>query len=43
MKRISPGTITLAVFAILFGLVAAYGAKQYLTPKPRAETRAKWP
>ncbi|HZZ74133.1 MAG TPA: Flp pilus assembly protein CpaB [Pirellulales bacterium] len=37
MKRVGPGTITLAVCAILFGLVAAYAAKQYLTPKVRED------
>ena len=37
MKRISPGTITLAVCAILFGLVAAYAAKQYLAPKAKED------
>ena len=37
MKRISPGIVTLAVCAVLFGLVAAYAAKQYLTPKPKED------
>jgi len=37
MKRINPGTVTLFVCAILFGLVAAYTAKRYLEPKPVAE------
>lgn len=30
MKRISPGTVTVGVFAILFGLVAAYVVRHYL-------------
>lgn len=29
MKRISPGTVTVGVIAILFGLVAAYAARRY--------------
>ncbi len=37
MKRLGPGAVTLAVCAILFGLVAAYAAKQYLTPKPKED------
>jgi len=32
MKRISPGTVTVAVLAILFGLVTAYAVRQYLRP-----------
>jgi len=31
MKRLSPGILILGFFAILFGLLAAYGAKHYLT------------
>ena len=34
MKRISPGTVTVGVFAILFGLVAAYAARHLLNVKP---------
>ena len=34
MKRISPGTVTVGVFAILFGLVAAYAARHLLDVKP---------
>ena len=32
MKRISPATVTVGVFAILFGLVAAYATKSYFAP-----------
>jgi pilus assembly protein CpaB len=31
MSRISPGTIIVGIFAILFGLVGAYAVRQYLT------------
>lgn len=31
MKRISPGTVTLAIVAILFGLVTAYTVRRYLS------------
>ncbi|MEZ6069709.1 MAG: Flp pilus assembly protein CpaB [Pirellulales bacterium] len=35
MKRISPATVTVGVFAILFGLVAAYATKRYFAaPEP---------
>ena len=34
MKRISPGTVTVGVFAILFGLIAAYTARHLLDVKP---------
>lgn len=34
MKRISPGTVTLAILAILFGLVSAYGVRRYLSNGP---------
>ena len=34
MKRISPGTVTVGVFAILFGLIAAYAARHLLNVKP---------
>jgi len=40
MKRISPGTVTVGVFAILFGLVAAYVVRHYLDgPAARSPTR----
>jgi len=32
VKRISPATVTVGVFAILFGLVAAYATKSYFAP-----------
>lgn len=41
MKRISPGTVTVGVLAILFGLVAAYGARRYFDVTPLAQTQAK--
>ena len=31
MKRISPGTVTLAIVAILFGLITAYSIRRYLS------------
>ncbi len=34
MKRITPGTVTVAVFAILFGLASAYAARHYLQQTP---------
>ena len=34
MKRISPGTVTVGVFAILFGLIAAYAARHLLDVEP---------
>jgi pilus assembly protein CpaB len=34
MKRISPGTVTVGVFAILFGLIAAYATRHLLNVKP---------
>jgi Flp pilus assembly protein CpaB len=33
MQRLSPGTLILGIFAVLFGLVAAYAAKNYLKEK----------
>ena len=37
MARISPGTMTAAIFAILVGLAGAYGVRQYLNqPEPEA-------
>jgi len=40
VKRISPATVTFAVFTILLGLVSAYTVKRYLAPaaRPKAET-----
>jgi len=42
MKRISPGTVTVAVLAVLFGLVTAYAVRQLLrrpdvSPEPSPE------
>lgn len=34
MKSLSPGTLILGIFAMLFGLAGAYAAKQYLTKAP---------
>ena len=34
MRRINPGTVTVAVMAILFGLVATYVVRQSLNKKP---------
>jgi len=34
MQRLSPGVLILGVFAVLFGLVAAYGVKKYLSQEP---------
>lgn len=34
MTRLSPGTIIVVIFAILFGLVGAYSVKAYLQPEP---------
>ena len=34
MKRISPGTVSIGVFAILFGLGVAYAARHYLNQIP---------
>lgn len=35
MKRISSGTVTVCVMAIVVGLVAAFVVKQVLAPKPQ--------
>ena len=40
MKRISPSTVTVGVFAVLFGLVAAYVARHYFDA-PKTEAPAK--
>ena len=37
MKRISPGTVTVGVLAILFGLAVAYAARHYLERTPPLE------
>ena len=42
MKRVTPGTVTIGVLAILFGLAAAYGARRYLT-QPATGPRAARP
>jgi pilus assembly protein CpaB len=42
MKRVTPGTVTIGVLAILFGLAAAYGARRYLT-QPLTEPTAARP
>ena len=34
MSRISPGTMTAAIFAILIGLAGAYSVRQYLKKPP---------
>lgn len=34
MRRLTPGTVTLGVFAILFGLAAAYAVRRYLEVPP---------
>lgn len=34
MKRITPGTVTVGVFAIIFGLVSAYVARHYFEETP---------
>lgn len=36
MSRITPGTVIVGIFAILFGLVGAYAVQRYLTP-PKVE------
>jgi len=41
MKRISPGTVTVGVLAILIGLVAAYGARRYFAVTPLAQVQAR--
>ncbi|NQT40081.1 MAG: Flp pilus assembly protein CpaB [Planctomycetes bacterium] len=40
MKRISPGTVTIGVIAILFGLATAYAARQYFAVAPAEEAAA---
>lgn len=44
MSRISPGTIIVGIFAVLFGLAGAYAVREYLTQKPEEvaqETRPR--
>lgn len=44
MNRMSPGTLILGIFAVLFGLVGAYAAKKYLqeqTPQEEPEAAAQ--
>ncbi len=41
MKRISPSTVTVGMLAILFGLVAAYGARRFFEPAPPVDTRVE--
>jgi len=47
MRRLTPGTLILGVFAVLLGLIGAYGVKKFLdrpapvqaeAPKPKVET-----
>jgi len=38
MSRMSPGTLILGIFAVLFGLVGAYAAKKYLQEQTPPET-----
>ena len=41
MSRISPGTVLLAIIAVMFGLLGAFGVHQYLNKeKPKAEVAA---
>ena len=37
MTKLSPGTLLLGVFAVLFGLIGAYAAKQHFREKPQEE------
>ncbi len=39
--KLSSGTLVLGVFAVLFGLVGAYAAKQHLAEKPMVEPAAE--
>lgn len=43
MARISPGTMTAAIFAILVGLAGAYAVRQYLKEAPAVEQVAETP
>jgi len=39
--RMSPGTLIFGIFAVMFGLVGAYAAKQYLRVQPPAPAKAQ--
>jgi Flp pilus assembly protein CpaB len=39
MSRITPGTVIVGIFAILFGLVGAYAVQRYLNPPPKVEAK----
>jgi pilus assembly protein CpaB len=41
VKRISPSTVTVGMLAILFGLVAAYGARRLFEPAPPVDPRVE--
>lgn len=43
MKRVTPGTVSVGVFAILFGLASAYVARHYFEEKPAVVQAAKAP
>lgn len=43
MSRISSGTMTVAIFALLLGLAGAYTVRQYMQPAPKAEAAAPKP
>jgi len=43
MRRLSPGTLILGVFAILFGLVGAYGVKKFMDRPAPVEVAAPAP
>ena len=40
MSRLSPGSIIVVIFAILFGLAGAYSVKAYLKPAPVEQAEA---
>ncbi len=41
--RLSPGTLVVGIFALLFGLAGAYAVKQYLQPVPQEQPVAEAP
>ncbi len=43
MTKLSPGTLLLGVFAVLFGLIGAYAAKQHFREQPQEEPVAAVP
>jgi pilus assembly protein CpaB len=43
MSRITPGTLIIAILAVLFGLVGAYAVRSYLTPPPTPTVAAPKP